>query len=195
MTPPPTKKRPFYHPVPPEALEYFVHPDPAHRYAAPAAGREGMLYCSNGWLAVRFFNFPASFGTGPMTVVDRLRKLPWRKPHNPQTMRGELPGLWRATDDCTLDIYRDGLADMWLPNGSFNLEHHARFSSLAVLPLVSLQLIARLPATELCTAVDRDAPVPFRFRGGEGLMAQIPSRLHRPDPEPCIIFPVKHDRI
>ena len=103
---PETSKRPFRHPVPADALPYFCHPQ-REIYRVPAWGRDAMLYAATGWVAVRFFNFPADMGQGRQETVERLRKLSWH------CGKYEDAKAWRKTDDCTLDLFRDGVFDAW----------------------------------------------------------------------------------
>lgn len=163
-----TSKRPFRHPVPVEAIGHFCHPWEKHHYHLPAWGREGKLYASNGFLAVRFFNFTPAEGPGPMAVVDRLMKLPWH------SGKFEDAKAWRKLDDVTLDLFREGLFPVWPPTRrAYTVDPCARINHGALVPLVSLQLISRLPRCEIYTTIDRGAPVAFRFNGGEGLIAQL----------------------
>ena len=190
MNPLPSSKRPFRHPVPAEAVAFFCHPRAGHIYEKPAWGRDGALYASNGWLALRFFGFPASMGTGPQTVVDRLGKLPWH------SATYEDPKAWLMTDDCTLDLFRDGVFEMWRDAaGGYRVDPAVRINHGALVPAVSLQLISRLPRCEIYTKLDREMPVPFRFRGGEGLLARLNSGQEAVmSREVCHIFPKFHDR-
>lgn len=181
-------KRPFRHPVPAGALEYFCHPDPAHLFARPAWGRDGKLYVSNSFVAVRFFNFSASFGQGPIAAVDRLLKLTgWhRSPY-------EDAAAWRRLDDCTLDLFCEGLFAMWQDRGGkmlYRVDPAVEVNIATLVPAVSLQLISRLPRCEIFTTPDRDSPLPFRFNGGEGLIARLSARQQATaGPLLCRIFP------
>jgi hypothetical protein len=190
MNPLPSSKRPFRHPVPAEAVDYFCHPRAGHALEKPAWGRDSNLYASNGWVAVRFFGFPASMGTGPQTVVDRLQRLRWH------SATYEDPKAWRLMDDCTLDIFREGLFEMWKDErGAYRVDPPARINHGTLVPVVSLQLISRLPRCEVYTTVDREMPVPFRFRGGEGLIARLShAQEAAAGPEVCHIFPKRTDR-
>ena len=178
-------KRPFGHPVPAAAVEYFLHPKEGHLFGSPAWGRDGKLYVANGWVALRFFNFPAEFGTGPMAAVDRLMKQPWH------SARHEDAAAWRRLDDVTLDIFKEGLLEPWHPARlAYRADPCARINFGALVPVVSLQMISRLPRCEIYTALDRDQPVPFRFNGGEGLLARLtPTAEAAATPAICHIFP------
>ena len=166
----PESKRAFGHPVPAEALPWFCHPEPGHIYHAPVFGADGNLYCSNGYIAVRFFNFTESFGTGGAAMLERLQGLGewYRSPHEDAT-------AWRKLDDCTLDLFRDGVLPMW--DASSGKARYCVAPAVAVnarvVPAASLQLVSRLPRAEVFTAPERHLPVPFRFNGGEGLMARL----------------------
>lgn len=164
-------KRPFGHPLPVEVLPWFCHPLAGHHYEFPAYGRDGKLYCSNGFIALRFFKFPASFGLGPQTMVERIQKLNgWhRSPH-------EDAAAWRKLDDCTLDLFREGIFPMWREHEGrmrFRVDPAVEVNVSTLVPAVALQLISRLPRCEIFTAPDRDSPLPFRFNGGEGLVARL----------------------
>lgn len=195
MSLPALSKQPFRHPVPSEALDYFVHPRPGHHYSAPAWGRDAVLHCSNGWIATRFFGFSAAFGTAPQSLVDRLAKFPWRS--RMDRLR-DLPdqSTWRKMDDCTLDIFSAGVVPMWRDQrGGYRLDPCVRLNHAALIPCVSLQLISRLPACEICTEVSRGEPVAFRFRGGEGMMATLNHDQEQAATSPIAhIFPKQFDR-
>jgi hypothetical protein len=185
-------KRPFRHPLPAEVVAWFCHPRAGHVYEAPAFGRDGKLYCSNGFIAVRFFNFPASMGTGPQEMVERLQKLPgWKRPEH------EDASAWRKTDDCTLDLFQEGVFPMWREfrgRMQYRVDPAVQVNLTTVVPAVSLQLISRLPRCEVFTAPDRDSPLPFRFNGGEGLVARLsPKQEDAAGPMLCRIFLRKRD--
>lgn len=190
MIPLPCSKRPFRHPVPAEAIEFFQHPRPGHPFAAPAWGRDSKLYVANGWVAARFFNFPASFGTGPQTTVDRLMKLPWGTNYTDKS-------AWRMLDDVTLDLFKEGIFDMWRgESGGYRIDPVVRINHGTNVALVSLQLISRLPRCEIYTTVDRTMPLPFRFNGGDGLISQLSHEQWLQSPMPiCHLFPTVHHKI
>ena len=166
-----TSKRPFGHPVPLEALGYFCHPSDGHLFSQPAWGRDGKLYVSNCWVALRFFNFSAAFGEGPQEAVDRLLKQAWH------STRHEDPKAWRKLDDMTLDIFKEGLFSPWQAETlKYRADPCARINFGCLVPVVSLQMVSRLPRCEIYTRLDREGPVPFRFNGGEGLIARLPAR-------------------
>lgn len=167
-----SSRRPFRHPVPAEAVPYFCHPVEGHGYHVPAWGRDARLYACNGHVAVRFFNFPADMAPGPQTVVDRLQRLSWHDG------RHEDRTAWRKTDDCTLDLFRDGLFEPWEVDEEtgrvrYAVDPPARVNHGLLVPLVALQLVSRLPACEIYTAGGRYKPLAFRFRGGEGIIALL----------------------
>jgi hypothetical protein len=163
-------KRPFRHPVPVEALAYYCHPTIGHMYDRPAWGRDSKLYVSNGHIALRFFNFSSADGDGPMAAVDRLLRLQWHARHY------EDPKAWRNLDECTLDLFRDGIWPMWREEGSavrYRTDPCVRVNHGTLAPLASLQAVSRLPRAEIYTTIDRAAPIAFRFNGGEGLIARL----------------------
>jgi hypothetical protein len=181
-------KRPFGHPLPVEVLPWFCHPLAGHDYEFPAYGRDGKLYCSNGFIAVRFFNFPSSFGLAPQTMVERIQRLSgwYRSPH-------EDAKAWRKVDDCTGDLFREGIFPMWREHEGkprFRGDPAVEVNISTLVPAVSLQLISRLPRCEIFTSPDRDSPLPFRFNGGEGLIARLSARQQAAaGPLLCRIFP------
>lgn len=191
MTIPEPSKRPFRHPVPFEALEYFCHPDPAHLFATPAWGRDSKLYVSNCHLALRFFNFTAAHGPGPMAAVDRLLKQAWH------SGKYEDATAWRKLDDCTLDLFREGLFSMWdISSGKprFRIDPPARVNHGFVCPAASLQAISRLPRCEIYTRYDRGMPLAFRFNGGEGLIAPLSyAQQDRMTDTVCHVFAGRRD--
>lgn len=183
-------KRPFRYPVPPLAIRYFCHPWPEHRYHLPAWGRDGKLYAGNCWVAVRFFNFTAAQGPGTMEVVDALRKLPW---HN---VRHESAAAWRALDDVGGDLFREGLLNPWRVDLSgFRWDPPVCVSDSVLVPAAALQMIYRLPRCEIYTRLDRGCRfVPFRFNGGEGLVARLSERqADAAGPRVCAIFGKRYD--
>lgn len=180
-----TSKRPFRHPVPVEAIPYFLHPREGHELSQAAWGRDAALYVANGWVALRFFGFSAEFGPGPQAIVDRLRKLPWHSPMH------ENPKAWRKLDDVTLDLFREGIFGPWHPERmAYRADPCARINHGALVPLVSLQMISRLPRCEVYTTLNPGGPVAFRFNGGEGLIARLTASAEAVRTETvCHIFP------
>lgn len=165
-----TSKRPFRHPVPVDALAYYSHPAPGHTFEKPAWGRDSKLYVSNCHIALRFFNFTAAEGHGPMVAVDRLLRQRWH------TGRFETTNSWRKLDDVKLELFSEGLFPMWKMESEifrFQVDPCARINHGALVPLASLQAVSRLPRCEIYTQIDRGAPVPFRFNGGDGLIARL----------------------
>ena len=179
-------KRPFRHPVPEEALEYFCHPSAGHVFERPAWGRDAKLYVSNCHVALRFFNFTAAHGGGSMAAVDRLLKQRWHSP------KYEDAKAWRKLDDVTLDLFREGIFPIWKVDGAlvrYRVDPCARVNHGVLVPLVSLQAASRLPRCEIYTTVDRGGALPFRFNGGEGLIAQLtPAQEDRRTDTVCHIF-------
>lgn len=184
-------KRPFRHPVPAEALDYFCHPDPGHLFALPAWGRDGKLYISNCHVALRFFNFTAAPGGGPMAAVDRLLKQRW---HSPRHEDGK---AWRKLDDVTLDLFREGIFSMWQDRGGkmlYRVDPAVRVNHGVLVPAASLQAVSRLPRAEIYTTTDRSEPLAFRFNGGEGLIARLTEAQEaRRTDTVCHVFPLIRD--
>lgn len=188
----PVSKRPFGHPVPAQAIDHFCHPMAGHHYAEAAWGRDGKLYASNGWVAIRFFSFSAAFGPGPQSAVDRLGKLVWTQKHENEAM-------WRKLDDCTLDLFQEGVVENWKQHEdgrySYRIDPYVRINHGTLVPLVSLQLISRLPRCEIYTIIDREEPVRFRFNGGEGLIARLtPAQEDQAQEQVCHLFAKYNDR-
>jgi len=104
-------------------------------------------------------------------MLERLQGLGgwYRSPH-------EDAGAWRKLDDCTLDLFRDGVLPMWDASSGkarYCVAPAAAVNASRVIPAASLQLVSRLPRAEVYTAPERHSPVPFRFNGGDGLMARL----------------------
>lgn len=179
-------KRPFRHPVPVEALDYFCHPAAGHVFERPAWGRDGKLYVSNCHVALRFFNFTAAQGEGPIAAVDRLLKQRWHDGKH------EVKESWRKLDDCTLDLFREGLFAMWQEREGrwlYRVDPPARVNHGFLCPVASLQAISRLPRCEVYTAHERGLPLAFRFNGGEGLVAGLTSAQEdRRTDQVCHVF-------
>jgi len=183
-------KRPFGHPVPVAAIEYFCHPLAGHRYHQAAWGREGKLYVGNCWVALRFFNFTAAQGPGPMAVVDALGKLPWHDG------RHEDPKAWRRLDDVGGDLFREGLFAPWRDDlNAFRADPPVRINHGFLVPAAALQMIYRLPRVEVYTVLDRSCRfVPFRFNGGEGLVARLSEKqADAAGPDVCHLFEKRYD--
>lgn len=163
-------KRPFRHPVPVEALEYYCHPVEGHLFDRPAWGRDSKLYVSNCHLALRFYNFTAAEGPGPMAAVDRLLRQRWHLP------KYEDPKAWRKVDDCTLDLFREGIFPMWQADGErlrYRVDPCLRINHGCLVPAASMQAISRLPRCEVYTAHEAGYPLAFRWNGGDGLVARL----------------------
>lgn len=188
---PEVSKRPFRHPVPAEAIECFCHPQEGHRNHLPAWGDDVFLYACNGWVAARFFNFPPDTDQGPPELVERMHNLRW---HNP---RWADPKGWRKTDDCTLDLFKDGVWDMWTERRGkmlYRIDPVVRINYGILVPLVSLQLISRLPRCEIYISAGRVSPLAFRFNGGEGLIALLSEEQERKmQVEACHLFRTSMD--
>ncbi len=184
---PAASKRPFGHPLPLEAPDYYRHPQAGHLFAQAAWGRDSKLYVSNGYVALRFFHFTAACGPGPQAVVDRLRRQAW------PTGKHEDPAAWRKMDDCTLDLFREGIFPPWSLAGEalrYRVDPCVRVNHGVLVPAVSLQAISRLPRCEIYTTTDRTAPLTFRFKGGEGLVARLTEAQEARRSETlCHIFP------
>jgi hypothetical protein len=188
---PEASKRPFRHPVPAEALDYFCHPDPGHLFARPAWGTDGKLYVANCHIALRFYNFSAAFGPGPIAAVERLLKQRWHFSH------WEDAKAWRKLDDCTLDLFREGLFAMWQDRGGkmfYRVDPALRVNHGVLVPAASLQAVSRLPRAEIYTTTDRGEPLAFRFNGGEGLVARLTEKQEAAMTDTvCHVFPVIRD--
>lgn len=182
-----SSKRPFRHPVPVEAVPHFCHPE-LEIFQAPAWGEDAMLYASTGWVAVRFFNFPPDSERGQVETVARLRQLTWH------TAKYETPAAWRKLDDCTLDLFRDGVRPAWEVDAvsgrvRYRWDPVVRINHGLLVPLVSLQLISRLPRCEIYTGGGRMKPLAFRFNGGEGLCALLSHEQENSfERETCHVF-------
>lgn len=163
---PPTSRHPFGNPLRLDALEAFCHPrNPCFRspFRDPATGD---LCAANGWLAVRLQRGPAthddSVPTGSPDALARLAKLPW----------ASIPAFagmpWVRFDEERGRIYAGGSLDLW-QQGRINLEAPAWTAEKIRIPKAFLQLLARLPAAELCQDGDPHF-LRIRFTGGVALV-------------------------
>lgn len=122
-----------------------------------------------------------------MSAVDRLLRQPWH------TGRFENAKAWRKLDDVTLDLFGEGMFPMWKLGDAgpcFQVDPCARINHGALVPLASLQAVSRLPRCEIYTHLDRGGPVPFRFNGGDGLIARLTDKQEATRTDTvCHIFP------
>jgi hypothetical protein len=180
-------KRGFRFPVPTEALGHFLHPVKAE-LGEPVWGDDAMLYASNGWVVLRMYSFCPQTPQGRPETYERLRKLHWHRKEYEQV------DAWRKVDDCTLDLFREGVLEPWKmepgnPAATYRWDPVCRINHGLLVPLVSMQLISRLPRCEIYTAGGRYKPLPFRFNGGEGLCALLKHDLEAMDfYEACHLF-------
>lgn len=172
---PPASKRPFLHPVPEDALAYFVHPDPNHPFYHPFRHLEdGNLYAGSA-VAIRFRPSrcidPAEYPGPSEEALRRFMALPWDRFPSAATQSK----AWRCLDDHRGTIYADPLHDVWhrTPEG-FAIDRtskNVRICGAPIVPLAVLQLLARLPRIDIYTGgCTLTGPVLFRFSGGEGII-------------------------
>jgi hypothetical protein len=174
MIPEPSK-RPFGHPVPVDALAFFVHPD--HRHLFHVAFRhpdDGNLYAGSA-LAIRFRPSrsidPSEYPAPDPDALRRITALPWASFTHAATQ----PKAWRGLDDHRGTIYGDPLLPVHhrTPDGIQidRVTKNVRICGAPIVPLSILQLLARLASFEIYTAgCTLTGPVLFRFSGGEGII-------------------------
>jgi hypothetical protein len=174
MIPEPSK-RPFGHPVPADALAFFVHPYQRHIFhtafrhpfdGTVIAASAVALRCRAG----RGID-PAEYPAPHPDALRRIDALPWdRFPH-----AATQPKAWRCLDDHRGTIYGDPLLPVHVRTTSGiqidRVTKNVRICGAPIVPLSILQLLARLPRVELYTAdCSLTGPVLFRFSGGEGII-------------------------
>ena len=174
MIPEPSK-RPFPHPLPAEALAFFVHPDPRHLFhvafrhpfdGTVIAGSAVALRCRAG----RGID-PAEYPAPDPDALRRIDALPWDRFTHAATQ----PKAWRGLDDHRGTIYSDPLLPVHhrTPDGIQidRVTKNVRICGAPIVHLSILQLLARLPRVEIYTAgCTLTGPVLFRFSGGEGII-------------------------
>jgi hypothetical protein len=172
---PEPSKRPFMHPLPAEALDFFVHPYPHHLLHTPfrhpydgtvIAGSAVAIRCRAG----RGID-PAEYPAPDPEALRRIDALPWDRFTHAATQ----PQSWRCLDDHRGTIYGDAVLPVHYRNvNGIQIDLHTknvRLCGAPIVPLSVLQLLARLPRVELYTAgCTLTGPILFRFSGGEGII-------------------------
>lgn len=159
-------KRGFGFPLPLAGLLAFRHPRPGHVYGE-ARWHEGEALVCNGYVALRARKgrwLAAEFAAATADFLERFFALPW----------GEMPSGgndWRASDEARHGLYKYRLRSM--AGAGLREQPAVRVGGTAVVALATLQWAGRLPRCELWAgAWDRGLPLPLRFSGGVGLIAQ-----------------------
>jgi len=174
MIPEPSK-RPFTHPLPADALDYFVHPYPHHVFhqafrhpfdGSVIAASAVAIRCRAG----RGID-PAEYPAPTDEALRRIDALPW----DLFAHAAPQPTAWRCLDDHRGTIYADPLRPIHYRNvNGIQIDLHTKNVRLCgdpIVPLGVLQLVARLPKPELYTAgCSLTGPILFRFAGGEGII-------------------------
>jgi hypothetical protein len=174
MIPTPSK-RPFGHPLQPDALAHFVHPFPGHcfhpAFRHPADG--AVIAASAVALRLRGGRGidPAEYPAPSDEALQRIDALPWVRFAYAATQ----PKAWRMLDDHRGTIYGDPPSPVFTltPDGPrIRLAgKNVRICGAPIVPLAVLQLVARLPRIEVYTGgTSLTGPVLFRFTGGEGII-------------------------
>jgi hypothetical protein len=163
------------HPVPADALAFFVHPDHRHPFHLPFRHPEdGNLYAGSA-VAIRLRPSrcidPAEYPAPDPDVLARFTALPWDRFIHAATQ----PKAWRCLDDYRGTIYGDPLLPVHVRTTQGiqidRVTKNVRICGAPIVPLSVLQLLARLPRIELYTAgCTLTGPVLFRFSGGEGII-------------------------
>jgi hypothetical protein len=181
MIPTPSK-RPFGHPLQPDALAFFCHPRHSV-FLTPVRHPDGAVYAASGYACIRVSRGPIvhddSIPAATPEFLSRVDALPWdRFIHDPA--RSISPPAWRSFDDARGTIYRDGTLDLW-PAGRMTEDTPVLTAGGPLIPLALLQLAARLPKAEAMLVGDRSEPLFIRFSGGECL---IPPRWRHAKEQP-----------
>lgn len=189
MTPEPSK-RSFTHPLAADALAWFCHPR-NEVFRQPVRHPDGAVYAANGYLALRVSRGPLTFGEFQAASADflaRIDKLPWaRLALDPA--RTVTP-VWRALDEVRGLIYQGEPLPLW-PGGHMTGDKAVWTGGSMRVPLAMLQLLARLPRCEMM--LGGSDFLPFRFSGGEGLLADR-WRHARPADVPPHVLSIFHPR-
>lgn len=152
------------------ALDWFVHPRPGHVFERPA-WRSGEAMVANGYVALRVargYWAREDFEEAPAGFWERFDGLPWSR------FEG-IPDEWRALDDIRGLIYRDAPTYPWTEKHRAAPSRVWRMGGSFLGRLSHLQLIARLPRSEVHLGVmGRESPLLFRFNGGLGMLAADP---------------------
>lgn len=174
MIPAPVK-RPFGYPVPPEALGFFVHPDPKHVFHSAFRHPFDGTVIAGSAVAIRLRASrsidPAEYPEPSDEALRRIDALPWAR----FTHAATEPKAWRCLDDHRGTIYGDPLLPVHVrTTGGIAIDRgtkNVRICGAPIVPLAVLQLLARLPRIELYTGgCSLTGPVLFRFSGGEGII-------------------------
>lgn len=192
-----TKKH-FHHPIPVDAMHLFCSPSPEWDWMTSPVyeSATSRYYCTNRWIYIRFDNFPClgiGWEIGPREA-HRIDFFNWKRCEKfEQTVVGKWGegnvGGWRKLDDVTLDIYSSGIVQPWeLKRGriAYQWQDVVRVGRAALVPVVSLQMVSRLPRCEIDTRIERREgggfkPVPFVFKGGCGFLGCLTDRQSDPE--------------
>ncbi len=172
----PSKKRLGF-PISAEALQALCHPDHRHAYHRPVMLPSDDLAAANGWLMLKAHKFalPAPDPATPAFLdrwdrAGKWRRDTWTDGHD-----------WRPTDDIFGTLFRFGPKPVWEPTRvRYHLRRHpaALVGRAAIVPIALLQLVARLPRAEVRADIsDHSQPLPFRFNGGRGHIANHAAAL------------------
>lgn len=182
-------KRGFGFPVPAEAWRMFEHPDPEHDFGH-AAIIEGSLCVSNGWLAIRADRFSAPFPPDASPAMARR----FTAIEFPQLGENSASYYkYRALDDAVPQLFRHGVRAIW-EKGMLRWHPRAtpavRVGGQGIVPMGLLQAVSMLPAVEIATNALTGRPVPFRFKGGIGVLHNWSKEgPDAPAPYLCIFTP------
>lgn len=184
MIPTPSK-RPFPHPLQLDALAYFCHPR-NDVFARPVRHPDGSVYAASGYAAIRLTRGPLvhddSIPAASPEFLKRVDALPWGKfEADPSRL---VPPVWRAFDDSRGTLYRDPPLDLW-PGGRMTEDVPVLTAGGPLIPLALLQLLARLPRSEVMMVIRRTEPLFIRFSGGEAI---VPPRWRHATREPVQSF-------
>jgi len=166
----------FPHPLPPEALLSFTHPDPHHQLFHPTTDDGGTTYAGNGHLALRITRgaWDADTFTPSPAALARFATLPWDKVATASNDPVQ-SYLWRPLDEIRHLLHTRHTLSIFAGN---------RLSPSPVVVLNSqptllsfIQLLARLPRAEFYLGQPNPA-APLYFRCTNGLAIVPPAKLH-----------------
>ena len=153
-------------------LEDFCHPHPDHVFHRPLRWQDGLAAC-NGYMLIianRGLWLESEHPEPAGEALERLQKITMPE------MASFPDDSWISLRDHTGTLFtRPGEHPAWTDQHRPAISPVWSIKTVFMAKLSWLQMIARLPRAELCLHCLRaDAPLPFRFTGGRGLLAPYP---------------------
>lgn len=186
---PEPSKRSFGFPLPARSFDYFVHPGGNAKTAVfrKPFSHHASIYAANGFLAIVAHRYDGLPPAENPEAFERIRNLfPAHGGHYVDyaadcEKRGFIPmrkddweRRWRSFDDCALTLWKRG------PLAPFDFAHRkwwlrrepvVRVGAGALAPLPLLQLLARLPRSQVWVDNRAGEPILCRFNGGLAVIA------------------------